>query len=343
MFRILRPLLFSLPPETAHRRMVGLLRTLSGTLLGRSFLRTLFAGDDHGGGRELSGIEFPDRVGLAAGFDKNAEAVRAMEALGFGFMEVGTVTPLPQKGNPPPRIFRLREDRALINRLGFNNDGVEKVADRLRRVKERRIVVGGNIGKNKDTPNERAVADYEACFRTLFDLVDYFVVNVSSPNTPGLRGLQEKGALRPILDRLQGMDIQMAAPKPLFIKIAPDLDAPALDGVIDTALESGVAGIVATNTTQDRPALKTSQDRLERIGDGGLSGAPLADRSTGMIRYIEERSGGALPVIGVGGIDSPERAREKVRAGADLIQLYTGFIYEGPCLIRRIQKALRAE
>ena len=289
--------------------------------------------------QEVAGLRFRNPVGLAAGFDKNAEMVDELEALGFGFIEIGTVTPKPQPGNEKPRLFRLKADKGLINRMGFNNKGAAVAAAKLRQRKSK-ILVGGNIGKNKDTPNDQALSDYLICFRELFDVVDYFVVNVSSPNTPGLRELQEKAPLTALLTELQKRNTEKFTPKPIFLKIAPDLTTSQLDDIIDIVQETGIAGVIATNTTISREGLRTSQEDIEKIGAGGLSGAPLTHRATEVIRYICEKSGNAFPVIGVGGISSPKDALEKRNAGASLIQLYTGFIYEGPGLASRICKAL---
>jgi len=292
--------------------------------------------------QEVAGLRFRNPVGLAAGFDKNAEMVDQLEALGFGFIEIGTVTPKPQPGNDKPRLFRLKEDKALINRMGFNNKGAAVAAAKLRSRKSK-ILVGGNIGKNKDTPNDQALSDYLICFRELFDVVDYFVVNVSSPNTPGLRELQEKGPLTELLRELEKKNKEKFTPKPIFLKIAPDLTLSQLDDIIDIVMETKIAGVIATNTTISREGLKTSSEEIKKIGAGGLSGAPLTHRATEVIRYICDKSGNAFPVIGVGGTASPKDAIEKRNAGASLVQLYTGFIYEGPGLASRICKALIKE
>ncbi len=289
---------------------------------------------------------FPNPVGLGAGFDKNALYLRELAALGFGFVEIGTVTPLAQDGNPKPRVFRLPQDEGLVNRMGFNNDGVEVIAERLRRWRARPkapLIIGGNIGKNKVTPNEEAWKDYETCFRALYPWVDYFVVNVSSPNTPGLRQLQEKDALRRILTRLQEVNSILAAgasPKPLLLKIAPDLNQQQLDDVIALALEISLDGLVVTNTTIGREGLLTSKERLETIGAGGLSGAPLRERATTVVRYLCARLGGRIPVIASGGIFTSSDAREKLDAGASLVQVWTGFIYEGPFIVGRVCKGI---
>ena len=288
--------------------------------------------------REVFGIKFKNPVGLAAGFDKNGEYVEAFSGLGFGFIEVGTVTPLPQPGNEKPRMFRLPEDEALINRMGFNNKGVEVMAERLRRLKVKapEIVIGGNIGKNKVTPNENAVNDYVICFDKLFDVVDYFVVNVSSPNTPGLRELQEKEPLKALLNTLQQRNSKNNISRPILLKIAPDLSNEQLDDIVEIVQETGIAGVIASNTTLDRKGL---QNNL-KSEMGGLSGRPLTLRSTEVIRYLAQKSNHSFPIIGVGGIHSAEDAKAKMDAGASLVQLYTGFIYEGPGLIKRICKAV---
>ena len=289
--------------------------------------------------RELFGLTFPNPIGLAAGFDKNAEIFHQLSAMGFGFIEIGTVTPLPQPGNPRPRLFRLKADQAIINRMGFNNEGVEEVVRRLRK-RDKSIIIGGNIGKNKTTPNELAVRDYLQCFEKLFDYVDYFVINVSSPNTPNLRELQEKEPLLKLLNKLKAANAAKANPKPILLKIAPDLSDAQLDDIIDIVQQTEIAGIIATNTTISRENLKTSPEAIEKIGAGGLSGKPLKNRSTKVIRYLHQKSAGEIPIIGVGGIHSAADALEKLDAGASLIQLYTGFVFEGPALIRQIKKVL---
>lgn len=288
--------------------------------------------------RKVFGLEFRNPVGLAAGFDKDARYYNHLSHLGFGFIEVGTVTPKPQTGNPKPRLFRLVEDEALINRMGFNNEGLEAMIGRLRHRKTD-IVIGGNIGKNKVTPNEKAISDYEAAFEALHPLVDYFVVNVSSPNTPNLRELQDKEPLMRLLSRLQEMNME-AGKKPLLLKIAPDLNEDQLLDIIDIAKAVELDGIVATNTTISRAGLKTSEERVANIGAGGLSGKPVRSRSTEVIRFLVERSNGTLPVIAVGGIFTAADAQEKLDAGASLVQVYTGFIYEGPALVSKICKGL---
>jgi len=308
--------------------------------------------------RQVFGLTFPNPVGLGAGFDKNALYLRELAALGFGFVEIGTVTPLAQAGNEQPRLFRLPQDEALINRMGFNNDGAEVIAGRLRAWRKgagrregqatgqaARLIVGGNIGKNKVTPNEEAWKDYEICFRALYEYVDYFVVNVSSPNTPGLRALQDKDALRQILTNLQRAGRELAGahglpPRPLLLKIAPDLNQQQLDDVISLALEIRLDGLVAANTTISREGLVTPVERLEAIGAGGLSGAPLKERATEVVRYLRAQTGGLIPVIASGGIFTGADAQEKMEAGASLVQVWTGFIYEGPFIVGRICSGL---
>jgi dihydroorotate dehydrogenase len=291
------------------------------------------------------GLQFPNAVGLAAGFDKNAVWLRELDALGFGHVEIGTVTPRPQPGNHKPRLFRLPQDRALINRMGFNNDGVAVIAKRLQAWRaagskaSRRLIVGGNIGKNKVTPNEEAWKDYEICFQALYPWVDYFVVNVSSPNTPGLRALQEKESLRKILTHLQQLREQRIATdgrKPLLLKIAPDLTNEQLDDVVSLALEIGLDGLVASNTTISREGLKTDAEKVKAMGAGGLSGAPVRERSTAIVRYLHQATQGRVPVIASGGIFTVADAAEKIKAGASLVQVWTGFIYVGPAIVKKI-------
>jgi dihydroorotate dehydrogenase len=289
--------------------------------------------------RNVFGLKFANPVGLAAGFDKEAEFIDEFASLGFGFIEIGTITPKGQPGNPRPRLFRLKADEALINRMGFNNEGVEQAVSLLKK-RRSKVIVGGNIGKNKLTPNEEAFRDYELCFEALFEHVDYFAVNVSSPNTPNLRELQEKEPLKRLLQRLKERNATKRRSKPILLKIAPDLSDEQLDDIIEIVTEVGLDGVIATNTTISRNGLKTDQNVLEQIGNGGLSGVPVRDRSTQVIRYLKENAKEPFPIIGVGGINSPEDALEKLNAGASLIQLYTGFIYQGPSLIKRINKMI---
>jgi dihydroorotate dehydrogenase len=289
--------------------------------------------------REVFGLKFKNPVGLAAGFDKDAKLIDEMAMLGFGFIEIGTLTPKPQEGNPQPRLFRLPEDEALINRMGFNNGGVLDAVERLKKRKSD-VIIGGNIGKNKVTPNEKAVDDYLFCLEALHPYVDYFVVNVSSPNTPNLRDLQEKEPLKALLTAVKSANDQKEQPKPILLKIAPDLTEGQLDDIIEIVAETKIDGVIATNTTIDRSGLKTAQSEVEAIGAGGLSGKVLKNRSTEVIRYLSTKSKSAFPIIGVGGVYSAEDAIEKLEAGASLVQVYSGMIYEGPSLIKRIKKGL---
>ena len=336
---LLKPLFFRADPEKIHHFTFHTLKILFSLPGIPFFVKKKFILEDKKLERTVFGISFKNPVGLAAGLDKDALVIDELSAFGFGFIEIGTVTPKPQPGNDKPRLFRLKEDQALINRMGFNNSGVKAVAERLRKRKST-VIIGGNIGKNKATPNEEAVNDYLICFEELFDTVDYFVVNVSSPNTPGLRELQEKEPLKRLLDTLQKKNLDKKSPKPILLKIAPDLTDSQLDDIIEIIKETGISGIIATNTTINRSGLQSLAENLEKIGAGGLSGRPLHKRSTEVIRYLHEKSGGGFPIIGVGGIHSPEEALEKLEAGATLVQLYTGFIYEGPGLIRKINRAI---
>lgn len=335
---LIRPILFRFNPEKAHHITFFFLKLACKLPLGLTLIKW-FSPRVAEKPKNLFGLNFPNAVGLAAGLDKNAEAIDAFAALGFGYVEIGTVTPKPQPGNPKPRLFRLKKDEALINRMGFNNDGVAVVKERLKKRKSK-VIVGGNIGKNKVTPNEEAVNDYLICFNELFDYVDYFVVNVSSPNTPGLRELQEKKPLSDLLNRLMEENQTKTSQKPILLKIAPDLTESQLDDIVSIVEETKIAGIIATNTTIDRSGLKTEETMVEAIGNGGLSGAPVHDKSTEVIRYLSEKSKASFPIIGVGGINSADRAVEKIEAGASMVQLYSGFIYEGPALIRDVNQKL---
>lgn len=338
MYRfLLKPLLFFFDPEKAHFLALALLSLALKVPFSRFIFNKLYGSSDPALRRNIWGLEFPNPVGLAAGFDKDGKYFGLMDALGFGFIEIGTVTPLPQDGNPKPRLFRLPADHALINRMGFNNEGVAALAERLKKRKKSSVIIGGNIGKNKLTPNEDATGDYLKCFEALFPYVDYFVVNVSSPNTPGLRELQEKKPLTDLLHSLMTENSKRKQAKPLLLKIAPDLTDSQLDDIIDIVKITGIQGIIATNTTIDRSLLSSSH---ESIGPGGLSGAPLADKSTDVIRYIVNKSAGTIPVIGVGGIMTPQDALEKLAAGASLVQVYSGLVYQGPGLIKRINNAV---
>jgi len=367
MYRFFRAIFFLLDAERAHYLAMGILKSLCRVSVFRKLLKQWFAP------KALPvtqfGLHFKNPVGLGAGFDKNAKYLRELETLGFGFVEIGTVTPKPQAGNDKPRLFRLPKDNALINRMGFNNDGVDAVAARLKewRKKEvdgtkintnssvqtfskahstkqassnRQLLIGGNIGKNKSTPNEEAWKDYAHCFTVLHPLVDFFVVNVSSPNTPGLRELQEKDSLKQILVRLQTANKQQLFQKPILLKIAPDLSVPQLDDVIALAREIDLDGLVATNTTISRDGLHTAAENVQAIGAGGVSGKPLQERATEMVRYIVEKTSGTLPVIGSGGIFTAADAQAKRAAGARLVEVWTGFIYEGPAIVKNICKHL---
>ncbi|MFT4061440.1 MAG: quinone-dependent dihydroorotate dehydrogenase [Edaphocola sp.] len=339
MYALLKYFLFKKDPEKVHYWVMAQLVRWCRVSFARNIVRRLFAHPQKNLGRTVFGIEFENPVGLAAGFDKDARWTDELECLGFGFVEIGTLTPKPQEGNDKPRLFRLPEDKALINRMGFNNGGAKAAAERLRRRKSK-VVIGGNIGKNKVTPNEEAVGDYEACLRELYDVVDYFTVNVSSPNTPNLRELQEKEPLRQLLGHLQQLNKQLGAPKPILLKIAPDLTNSQLDDIMDIVAATGIAGIVATNTTISREGLHTGQERLGAIGAGGVSGLPVRQRATEVIRYIHGRSNGSIAIIAAGGIFTAADAKEKLDAGASLVQVYTGFIYEGPGIVKNICKGL---
>ncbi len=339
MYPLLRRFFFFADPEKVHYWTMRRLAFACRYSLLRRWVRNLFAVNRPDLSRELWGIKFPNPVGLAAGFDKDGKCTDELACLGFGFIEMGTVTPRPQPGNPRPRLFRLPKDKALINRMGFNNEGVSLAALRLGKRRER-VIIGGNIGKNKDTPNEDAIRDYEICFRELYPVVDYFVINVSSPNTPGLRALQDREPLTKLLNRLQELNREMGGRKPVLLKIAPDLSDEQLDDIIGIILETRMAGIVATNTTISRDNLKTDAAAVAAMGAGGLSGKPLRERSTEVIRYIHRKSGGTIPIIAAGGIFTAADAQEKLDAGASLVQVYTGFIYEGPAIVKKICKNL---
>ncbi len=340
---LLRPLLFQLDAETAHHLTFGLLRAARAIPGGMALARLCCAGSSAGLERTVFGLKFPNPIGLAAGLDKDAVVNEGWDSFGFGFVEIGTITPRPQPGNDRPRLFRLIRDRAIINRMGFNSGGVEAAVSRLKKVPtERRIVLAANIGKNKMTPNAEAEQDYLACLRPLFPYVDYFVVNVSSPNTPNLRELQDREPLTRLLLTLQDFNHSQPHPKPILLKIAPDLNNAQLDDILSIAKETHLAGLVATNTTIERGGLSTPTSVVEKLGAGGLSGAPLTARSTEVVRYLVKQSQSRLPIVAVGGIMTAADALEKLEAGAALIQLYSGFIYEGPALVRSIQTALRA-
>jgi dihydroorotate dehydrogenase len=344
MYFLIKPILFQFDPEKVHHFVTANLKRFNRFQSGAALSRALWNFKDARLEREVFGLKFKNPVGLAAGFDKNGELMGEMANLGFGFVEVGTVTPLPQDGNPKPRMFRLPEDGGLINRMGFNNAGVEVVAERIAAFRknakgyQKGLIIGGNIGKNKITPNEDAVSDYIKCFDRLFDVVDYFVVNVSSPNTPGLRALQEKEPLKQLLNTLQKRNLKNGVSRSILLKIAPDLTNEQLDDIVEIVQQTGIAGIIATNTTISREGL-SSNDALKNE-TGGLSGKPLTKRAVEVVSYLSKKSKGTFPIIGVGGIHSSDDALNMLNAGASLIQLYTGFIYEGPGLIKRINKRL---
>lgn len=338
MYQIVKSFLFRMPAEKAHYFTTGVLKSAFRVPFLKSIFRSVYRFEHKKLEQNLFGLTFKNPVGLAAGFDKNAEFISEFQAMGFGFIEIGTVTPLAQPGNPKPRLFRLKADHALINRMGFNNHGVLEAIKNLKK-RPPGIIIGGNIGKNKVTPNEAATSDYLKCFDKLYPYVDYFVVNVSSPNTPGLRELQEKEPLQALLVQLQEANAKKSKQKPILLKIAPDLTNSQLDDIIEIATNINLDGLIATNTTIDREGLKTSSSQLSEIGAGGLSGAPLFNRSTEIIEYLRS-SNKDIPIIAVGGILSGEDAVSKLKAGANLVQVYSGLVYKGPALIKDIKKAI---
>jgi dihydroorotate dehydrogenase len=339
----IKPFLFLFNPEKAHHITFSLLRFFIRIPFAKQITSSLFVVKSNKLVRNVAGLSFPNPVGLAAGLDKNALLVDELACLGFGSIEIGTVTPKPQSGNDKPRLFRLPKDEALINRMGFNNDGASTAAIRLAKRKNKNIIIGGNIGKNKITPNENATSDYILCFNDLYEVVDYFVVNVSSPNTPNLRELQEKAPLTNLLSTLQQENAKKKTPKPIFLKIAPDLTDTQLQDIVEIITETKIAGVIATNTTISRENLSTPQQEVTDMGAGGLSGKPLTARSTEVIRFLRNKLGKHIAIIGVGGIHSAQDAIDKLNEGADLIQLYTGFIYEGPALIKEINTRILSE
>jgi dihydroorotate dehydrogenase len=339
MYKIIRSILFLFNPEKVHYFSASAINVLL-KIPGMKFIwNKLFLVNNPKLSKKVFGLTFKNPVGLAAGFDKNASMYNDLAYCGFGFIEIGTVTPKGQLGNDKPRLFRLKEDGGIINRMGFNNDGVDIAIENLKK-NNTSIIIGGNIGKNKITPNENATDDYIYTFNKLFDYVDYFVVNVSSPNTPNLRELQEKEPLKKLLIAIQNQNKLKSNPKPILLKIAPDLTNEQLDDIIEIVEEIKLDGVIATNTTISRENLKTNKVTIDEIGAGGLSGKPVKNRSTEVIRYLSTKSNKSFPIIGVGGIHSAQDALEKIEAGADLIQLYTGFIYEGPSLVKKINKAI---
>ena len=352
MYRFIRKLFFLLDAEKAHYLAMDTLKILCSIPIAKKIIGSITSSNIPLNSFPLFGLNFKNRVGLGAGFDKNARYLRELETLGFGFVEIGTVTPKPQAGNDKPRLFRLTEDKALINRMGFNNDGVDQIVTRLQKwqVQKRKnksnasqnipLLIGGNIGKNKITPNEEAWKDYEICFKALHPYVDFFVVNVSSPNTPGLRELQEKESLKKILTHLQLLNKDYQTSKPILLKIAPDLSIGQLDDIINLALEINLDGLVAANTTINRNGLLTNISELNKMGNGGLSGKPLEKKSSEIIKYITQKTSGKIPIIASGGIFTASDAAEKWKAGAALVEVWTGFIYEGPMIVKRITSSL---
>lgn len=333
----IKPIFFMFSPEKAHELTMNLVRIAIKLPFEKSIFKLLFVHELENP-INVFGLTFKNPVGLAAGFDKNAKYLNELQLLGFGFVEVGTVTPLAQGGNPKPRLFRLKKDHAIINRMGFNNEGVDAMVERLKK-RPKNLIVGGNIGKNKDTTNENAIQDYIICFEKLFPYVDYFVVNVSSPNTPGLRALQEKEPLLKILTQLQQLNVNKPSPKPILLKIAPDLTNSQLDDIDEIVKTSKIAGLIATNTTIDRENLMEPVQNIEKIGNGGLSGKPVFEKSTAVLKYLNNQSNNMYPIIGVGGIENSEDALIKKNNGAVLVQIYTGLIFKGPSLIKSISKA----
>ena len=336
---LVRPLLFSFDPEWVHYFTLNALKLLNKIPLSSWLLRKIYSYEDSSLEKELFGIRFKNPVGLAAGFDKNGKYIKEMSNLGFGFIEIGTITPKPQAGNPKKRLFRVQNDLAIINRLGINNDGSNKCAERLKKITSD-VIIGGNIGKNTTTSNENADADYIQNFETLHPYVDYFVLNVSCPNVSNFIKLQDVEFLKKLVPKLKKINSTKPKKKPILIKISPDLNRDQLDETIDLILKENLDGIIATNTTTARENLKTNKSKIEEIGDGGLSGEPLKNKSTELIRYISMKTNANLPIIGVGGIMNSKDALDKIDAGADLIQLYTGFIYEGPSIVKKINQYL---
>lgn len=339
MYSILRSILFLFDPEKVHYFTTDLLRFILKLPGMKALFSKLYIIEDKRLEKEVFGIRFKNPVGLAAGFDKNASMYNDLAYCGFGFIEIGTVTPLGQPGNDKPRLFRLKSDSAIVNRMGFNNAGMEAAIENLKK-RNTSVIIGGNIGKNKVTPNEEATSDYIKCFDALFPYVDYFVVNVSSPNTPNLRELQEKEPLKQLLSTLKQSNSLKETSKPILLKIAPDLTNEQLDDIIEIVNETKIDGVIATNTTISREKLKASKEQLDAIGAGGVSGKPLTKRSTEVIAYLHDKSNGSFPIVGVGGIHTAEDALEKLAAGAALVQVYTGFIYEGPGIVKKINKGI---
>jgi dihydroorotate dehydrogenase len=340
MYKIfIKPIFFLFAPETIHHIVFKTIKFFFKIPGVPMLVRSCYVVNDKRLERKVFGLTFPNPVGLGAGFDKDAKLFDELGCFGFGFIEIGTLTPIAQPGNEAPRMFRLPQDEALINRMGFNNGGVAAAAERLKKRKTN-IIIGGNIGKNKVTPNEDAASDYEKCFEALFDHVDYFVVNVSSPNTPNLRALQDKEPLTKLLTRVKELNAAKKNPKPILLKIAPDLTNEQLDDIVEIIAATKIDGVIATNTTIDRSKLTTSKETVEALGVGGLSGKPLTKRSVEVVKYLSKKSNRAFPIIGIGGIHNGADAIEMLNAGATLLQIYTGFIYEGPGIVKRINRSL---
>jgi dihydroorotate dehydrogenase len=340
--KFIRPLLFSIDPETVHHITFKLIRISAKIPFVRTFRKKQYSVNSPKLEREVMGLKFKNPVGIAAGFDKNAILLNELEDFGFGFVEIGTVTPRPQKGNPKKRLFRLKKDEGLINRMGFNNDGVDVISNRLKN-KKTKLIIGGNIGKNTSTLNEESLPDFTENFEKLHDYVDYFVVNVSCPNVGDNAKLQDRDFLVNLLTELKTINETKPIQRPILLKIAPDLNQGQLDEVVDIVFSSNIEGVIASNTSVNRAGLKTDEKTLNEIGNGGLSGRPIAERSTKVIRYLAEKSKKGFVIIGVGGIHSAQDAIEKIEAGADLVQIYTGFIYEGPQLVKSINQAVLKE
>lgn len=336
---VIRSILFKFDPEAVHYFTFNAIRILSKIPFVSALIRSLFLVQHPALERELFGLTFNNPVGLAAGFDKNAVLFEELTNFGFGFIEVGTVTPKPQSGNPKKRLFRLKDDQGLINRMGFNNAGLDAMIKNLKS-NSKRLIIGGNIGKNTATPPDNYTHDYATCFKALHPYVDYFVLNVSCPNVGSHAKLTDKDYLEELILEMKRLNGTFETPKPILLKIAPDLNALQLDDIIALILDTKIAGVIASNTSVSREGLQTSKSKLAAIGNGGLSGKPIQSKSTAVIRYLSEKSNKAFPIIGVGGIHSAEDALAKIEAGADLVQIYTGFVYEGPSLIKRINKAL---
>ena len=338
MYKLLiRPILFLFDPEKVHHFTFSILKFIFKIPFIKSIISNYYSVNKSSLETKLFGLKFKNPVGLAAGFDKNAVLIDELSAFGFGFIEIGTVTPKPQIGNPKKRLFRLKQDKAIINRMGFNNDGVDAIVERLKKVKSD-IIIGGNIGKNKTTPNENAVDDYVICFNKLFDYVHYFVVNVSSPNTPNLRALQDKEPLSKLLNTLQEINKTKEKPKPILLKIAPDLTNEQLLDIVDIVKDTKIDGVIATNTTIERNNLASSKNTIEK---GGLSGGPVRKRATKIVEFLSNKSNNSMQIIGVGGIFTSIDAKEKLNNGAKLIQVFTGFIYQGPSMIKKILKGIQ--